>query len=264
MNKKMGCKTLFQLMAALFFMVGLTSLSVAEEAQPPDKPAEYFFYRCAGCHTVGAGKLTGPDLITATQWSKADLKTAVKKMEKNVGPLSSADVDQIIEFLKDLNVSARIAKQKQKIEAKLRAELPPPSFETGQKLFRGQKTLLNGGPACISCHHFVNEGGSLGPDLTALKDRASGVVLQSAIENSSYKIMRSIYEKRKITKEEALHLSEYLSHPEKSDARFAPTLNMAIYWGGIGFYAFFMLLRNLNRQRKGRTREKLLQKYMKR
>ena len=248
----------------LFLLVGLASFSRAEEAGAPDKPAEYFFYRCAGCHTIGGGKLTGPDLVTAAQWSPADLKIAVKKMEKNVGPLSPADIDQVIEFLKDPGVSARIARQRQKIEAKLRAELPPPSFETGQKLFRGNKTLQNGGPACISCHHFVHEGGTLGPDLTLIKEKASGVVLQSAIEKSSYKIMRSVYEKRKITQEESLHLSEYLSRPEKISARFAPDLNMVVRWAGVGFGAFFALLWVLNRQRKGPTRENLLQKFIKR
>ena len=160
----------------------------------------------------------------------------------------------MVEFLKDLSVSERIARQKQKIEAKFRAELPPPSFETGQKLFRGQKALLNGGPACISCHHFVSEGGNLGPDLTTIKDRASGVVLQSAIENSSYKIMRSIYEKRKISGEEALHLSEYLTHPEKTDTRLVPTLRKVggSALGGLG--AFLVLLWALNQGRKGPTR----------
>ncbi len=246
---------------SLFFVVGLTSLSWAQNGNAPDKPAEYFFYRCAGCHTVGGGKLTGPDLITATQWSDGDLRTAVKKMEKNVGPLTQTDIEQMVGFLKNRDVSARIVKQKQKIEAKLRAELPPPSFETGQKLFRGNKALFNGGPACISCHRFANEGGALGPDLTLLKDRASGVVLQSAIENSSYKIMRSIYANRKITKEESLHLSEYLSHPEKADLRFAPTIDKVVFWAGVGFSIFFTLLWFLNRQRKGSARESLLKGY---
>jgi len=248
----------------LLTLISLSSLSWSEEFEAQDKQAEYFFYRCAGCHTLGEGKLTGPDLITSTRWNQADLKTAIKKMEKNVGPLSAMDIDQMVEFLKDINVTARIAKQKQMIEAQLRAELPPPSFEAGQKLFRGQKELLNGGPACVSCHHFVNEGGTLGPDLTMIKDKISGIALQSAIENSSYKIMRSIYEKSKITKEESLHLSEYLSHPEKTDARSVPTLKKVMGLAGGGFGIFFVLLWVLNQQRKTTTRKNLLHQHIKR
>lgn len=236
-------------------LLGWSSLLLAQEEEAPDKAAEFFFYRCAGCHTVGGGKLTGPDLVTATQWNLPDLKVAVKKMEKNVGPLSESDIDQITAFLKDAAVSARIAKQKQRIEAKLRAELPPPSFEAGQKLFRGEKVLKNGGPACISCHHFVKEGGGLGPDLTFLKDRVSSVVLQSSIENSAYKIMRPIYEKRKITKEESLHLAEYLSHPEKVETRFSAAVKGVVGTAAAGFGAFFALVWVLNQRRKRGARD---------
>ena len=247
-----------------FVLIGLVSVSWAQETEAPDKPAEYFFYRCSGCHTVGGGKLTGPDLITAAQWSSADLGPAIKKMEKNVGPLSEPDIAQMIEFLKDLNVSDRITRQKQRIEAELRAELPPPSFETGQKLFSGQRAFLNGGPACFSCHRFVNEGGSLGPDLTPIKDRASGVVLQSAVENASYRIMRSIYEKHKISKEESLHLSEFLTHPEKVEIRFVPTMRKVEGLALGGFGGFFVLLCVLNQRRKGPTRKNLLRKNLER
>jgi cytochrome c2 len=235
----------------------------AKESLPvsvADRSAEYFFYRCAGCHTVGGGKLTGPDLITAAGWSSVDLKSAVKKMEKNVGPLTQADIDQIADFLKDPMVSARISNQKQKVEAKLRAELPPPSYEMGQNLFRGRKSLSNGGPACITCHRFANEGGSLGPELTPVKEKLTGVALQSAIENSSYKVMRSIYEKRKITKEESLHLAEYLSHPEKAKSRFGPSIGWVIFLAMGGLIGCIAWLVFMNSKRKGRAKDILFRK----
>ena len=266
MFKRLSVSDMKRFSVVIFFcaFTGLASFSWGQEAEAPDKPVEYFFYRCSGCHTVGGGKLTGPDLITAAQWSSADLGPAIKKMEKNVGPLSEPDIAQMIEFLKDLNVSGRITRQKQRIEAKLRAELPPPSFETGQKLFSGQMAFFNGGPACVSCHRFVNGGGSLGPDLTHIKDRASGVVLQSAIENASYRIMRSIYEKHKISKEESLHLSEFLTHPEKAEIRSVPTMRKAegLALGGAG--GFFVLLWVLNQRRKGPTRKNLLRRNLER
>lgn len=250
--------------AAFCVFLGLASFSWGQDAEAPDKPAEYFFSNCATCHTVGGGELVGPDLMDSTKWKREDLKMAIKAMEENVGPISDEALEQMVEFLKDLNVSQRIAKYEEENERKSHEGLTPPSFETGQELFRGQKMLLNGGPACISCHHFVNEGGNLGPDLALIKDRASGVVLQSAIENSSYKIMRPIYEKHKITKEEALHLSEYLTHPGKVDARFVLTLQKVsgLALGCLG--ASLVLLWNLNQGRKGPTRKNLLLKNLKR
>ena len=244
----------------LSFLFGLPALSWAEENGVQDKPAEYFFYRCAGCHTVGGGKLTGPDLLTSTQWAEADLESAVKKMEKNVGPISAEDLRMIVEFLKDPAVSERIAAQKQRIEAKMRAELPPPSFEKGENLFRGKKTLFNGGPACYSCHSFNGSGGSLGPDLTAIKERASGVVLQSSIENANYKLMRTLYEKKKITKEEAAHLTEYLSHPEKSRKVFVFGMQNVVSLAGLFASVFIGLLWFLNSRKKARAHDILFKK----
>ncbi len=248
----------------LCLTAGFASVLRAEEPDSKDKPAEYFFYRCAGCHTVGGGKLTGPDLITSVGWSPADLKSAVKKMEKNVGPLTPTDVDQIVDFLKDPTVATRIANQKQKVEAKLRAELPAASYEAGQNLFRGRKTLAGGGPACITCHRFAGEGGSLGPELTLIKDKLTGVALQSAIENSSYKIMRAIYEKRKITQVESLHLAEYLSTPEKAAPRFGPSGSRVLALALGGALAFAGLMVFLNSKRKGRARDILFRKEEKR
>ena len=229
-----------------------------------DGPAEYFFYRCAGCHTVGGGKLTGPDLSASTQWADADLRMAVKKMEKNVGVISEEDLSQIVAFLKDGNVTTRINDQKQKIEAKLRAELPSPSYEIGRDLFKGRKRLAQGGPACLTCHRFANEGGSLGPDLTPIKEKLTGVALQSAIENSSYKVMRSIYEKRKITTAESLHLAEYLSHPEKADPGSGPGARRVIALAVGGFIGSVAWLVFMNSKRKGRARDLLVRKDEKR
>jgi cytochrome c2 len=244
-------------------IVDCSSRVSAQQTSVVDKQAEYYFYTCAGCHTVGGGNLTGPDLMTSTQWNKEDLKSAIKKMEKNVGPMSAEDVEQMVEFLKDLSVQDRIAKQREQIESTMRANMPPASFEMGERLFRGEKRLVNGGSACMSCHQFVNHGGTLGIDLTRVKDRISGVALQSGIQNASYKIMRAIYAKHPITQEEALHLAEYLSHPEKVQTRPGPMIEKIVVWAASGFGVFFVLLWILNRNRKGCTREKLLQKSMK-
>ncbi len=228
------------------------------QAETVDKPAEYFFYRCAGCHTVGGGKLSGPDLITATKWEDPELKSAIKKMEKNVGPISEADLNGLVEFLKSLNVSTRIARQKELVEAKLRASLPPADFETGRRLFTGQKPLANGGPACYSCHLYKNAGGSLGLNLTTIREKLAPVALQSAIENSSYKVMRAIYEKHPVTKEEALHLVEYLSNPEKVEGKESPGIETLTALASALSASFFIALYLFNRGRKGCTRETLL------
>lgn len=243
-----------------FFL--MAAPAAAQEQFQPDKSAEFFFYRCAGCHTVGGGKLSGPDLINATQWAEADLKTAVKKMEKNTGALPEPDIAMLTVFLKDKNVASRITLQKQKIIAELRAKMPPPSYEKGRALFLGRQAFFNNGPACVNCHFYVRQGGSLGLELSKVNSKMTGVVLQSAIENANYKVMRAIYQDRKITTEESLHLAEYLSHPEKENA--SKEMNeddtVIVAWGGVG--VFMALLWLINLKRKGPTRKNLLRKSM--
>ena len=243
--------------------LGGVNFCFAQGVEGQDKAAEMFFYRCAGCHTIGGGNLTGPDLINAAKWTEVDLHGAIKRMEKNTGALTDDEIAQMIEFLKDLSVSERISKQKQKIESSSRTNLPAPSFEEGQRLFTGEKFLVNGGVSCINCHQFAGRGGSLGPDLTGINNKFSGVVLQSGIENAGYKIMRPIYEKHKISKEESLHLAEYLSHPERIKAGFSPSVGMVINLAWMGFGVFGALLWRLNRHRKGNAKDRLFEKHTK-
>lgn len=49
-----------------------------------------------------------------------------------------------------------------------------PSLENGKKAFRDT--------GCIQCHRFDGEGGSVGPDLTAIGKRPSGEILESILE----------------------------------------------------------------------------------
>lgn len=246
----------------IFSLIILTS-SVSAQEDTNDPSAELFFYRCAGCHTIGKGNLSGPDLIRSIQWSDVDLGLAIKKMEKNTGPLNEKDIQDLIKFLKDIKVSDRLDKQRKRIEASLKANLPDPSWETGRKLFHGQQPLANRGPACFTCHYFVNSGGNLGLDLTTINTRVSAVVLQSSIEASSYKIMRSIYATHKITPEESLHLAEYLTHPEKVQPKFSPTAQSVTALGITLSGAFFVLLWFINKSRKKCIREELRQRNIK-
>lgn len=244
-----------------FFLLAINASAQETKAadQAPDQAAEYFFYTCAGCHTVGEGKRTGPDLIDAAKWAESDLRSAIKKMEKNTGPLSDERISQLIQFLKDIKVSDRITNQRKKIEAQYRAKLPKPSYELGKKIFHGEKPLVNGGPACISCHRFGNEGGSLGLDLTKIKDKLTGIALQSAIEKASYKVMRPIYEKHVITSEEALHISEFLSHPEKNKEVSGILIEEVVSLSLAGTCGFFILIWIMNQKRKGPTRRQLVE-----
>lgn len=247
-------------LVGLIVMMLLSASAVSgapEEAPASDPAAEYFFYRCAACHSIGEGRRTGPDLVGATQWSRPDLSAAIQKMEKQVGPIPAEQIERIVVFLKDPAVQERIAAQKKRTEQKMRKELPQASYETGQSLFEGRLPLSGGGPACVSCHAYRGGGSTLGPDLTEILTKTPATLLTSAIQGANYRLMRPVYDDHRITAEEALHLTEYLAHPERLDRRELPDIRVVLGAAGLLIVSSLVGLSVLNVRRKQPARRVL-------
>lgn len=176
-----------------------------------DEQAKLYVLKCAGCHTIGGGKLTGPDLIVSSTWSDNDLFPAIKRMEKNVGPLDDSTVKVIAEFMRDPNQKERLQKAEEQIAQMELSQLEPASAALGKRYYEGSKPLKNGGSMCMGCHKFNGSGGILGPDLSKSFEKMGQVGMMSAIEQATFKVMDATYRNHKITKQEAVHLTAYLS-----------------------------------------------------
>lgn len=176
-----------------------------------DDAARMFVQKCAGCHTVGRGKLTGPDLNDASTWAEADLARAIETMQKRVGPLSPAEIAALVALLKDAHVKDRLAREEGRAARAAAASLEPPSAQAGEAIFLGRAPLANGGVACASCHAAGGRGGTLGPDLTGVYAKLGETPLVSACEKTNFKIMSAAYRTHPVTKQEALHLTKYLA-----------------------------------------------------
>lgn len=176
-----------------------------------DAAARMYVQKCAGCHTVGRGKLTGPDLNVAATWPVPDLSRAIKSMEPKVGPLSEADLELLAGLLKDPAVKERIETEQGRAARAAAATLEPPSAEIGAGLFSGRVPLANGGAACVACHAVDGRGGNLGPDLTGVYQKLGEVPLASACEKANFKIMSAAYRDHPVTRQEALHLTKFLA-----------------------------------------------------
>lgn len=212
----------------------------AKDTSARDEVAGLFARRCSGCHSVGGGKLTGPDLIGAAAWAPAEIQQKIKAMEKHVGPLTDNEIGSLTALLKDMQAKARIEKAGALLLASMLKSLAPPSAELGSKLFTGELALRNGGPNCIGCHSVDRWGGALGPDLTSVGQRMGPNALVSAILNSDYKVMRAIYRKTPVTEQEAIHLSKYFETIK--DAKAAEKRKMSGYIGfaGLGGALIFL------------------------
>lgn len=189
--------------------------NLAADVAPSNKVdvvALRFATTCAGCHSLSGAKLTGPELTPATGWPTEQLQIAIKRMEKNVGPMSDVQVAEMATFMQTPDLRERLKAAQDRIQAQFMAKMAPPDAVIGKGLFLGSVPLRNGGLACNACHAAAGAGGNLGPDLTGVFTKLGGQTpLVSAIEKSSFKIMAPHYARHPVTTQEALHLAQFFA-----------------------------------------------------
>ncbi len=165
---------------------------------------DYFRQNCTSCHTIGGGRLTGPDLKDVT---KRQTREWLAKYLLN----PRAVIDSGDPYAKKLYEEARNvpmptppainAERAQKLLDLIEAEslLEKSQFKglqistapftdedraRGHEIYLGMRRLEKGGTACISCHSVSKSaalgGGRLGPDLTNVFERLKGRVALSA------------------------------------------------------------------------------------
>lgn len=222
-------------------------------APAPDPAATAFVNRCAGCHTLDGRKLVGPSLTHVVSWTNEVLKPAIARMEKNVGPLTTADLDSLSAFLRSPNALARFHVQEERIRAQFALKLAPPSAAIGERLFLGRQALDNQGLACVTCHAVGGRGGSLGLNLTDVFKRLGETPLRSGIENASYRVMAGHYRQHPITRQEASHLVAYFASLDPA-APMASTPNHLVLGGGGAVVIFAGLFLYYERRRPMRRR----------
>lgn len=228
-----------------------------------DAVAVRFATTCAGCHSLTGAKLNGPELTPSTAWPLEQLEVAVKRMEKNVGPLTQVQVTEMAVLMKAPDLRERIKAAQEHIQAQFMAKLAPPDAGIGQGLFVGSVPLKNGGLACNACHAVAGAGGNLGPDLTGVFAKLGGQTpLVSAIEQSGFKIMAPHYQRHPVTTQEAMHLAQYFTTLDPASAvpvraSFLPlgAGSAVALLAGLGFY--------LRGQRANRGRDTRLQRRRK-
>ncbi|MCC7119084.1 MAG: cytochrome c [Anaerolineales bacterium] len=221
-----GPALLLVLLAALAFLTLATGVAFAQpSAQAADGEA-LFKEKCVACHTIGGGKLVGPDLQGVTerqdpvwlkQWILAPdqvlasgdpIATGLFKEYNNVPmPNLGLTPDQVDALLAYLGGGATTGGAG--------AELPAGDAVSGKAYFVGDQRFSNGGPHCISCHSVAGlgslGGGNLGPDLTNSGYTQSETAFASFISAPSTQTMNSIWASTPLTLQEQADLYAFLS-----------------------------------------------------
>lgn len=185
--------------------VGLGVSTTGTWAADASAGSTLFQQKCAACHTIGQGDRVGPDLKGVTKlrtdaWLKTWLKDpsamiasgdpAAKEISAkfpmampNLG-LSDQQIDDLIAYLGQdgaAGAQSSAAGASESAAAAPAAAAPKGSAEQGERLFSGDVSLQNGGPACSACHSVADMGGlgggGLGPDLTTTYSRLGDAMI---------------------------------------------------------------------------------------
>ena len=204
----------------------------------------YYKQNCAACHTIGGGKLLGPDLKGITQtrdheWLEKWLLNpqavidsgdayALKLKDEYGGmvmPATPGMTPQMAESL--LNFIAEKSGENSEASQASPAQTEPFTTEQvteGKALFLGSKRLQDGGASCVSCHAVKSAGGALGggqlgPDLTLVYKRLNGRKgLEAWLLSPASATMKPIFNKHPLKPDEISALTAFFEQTSKEAA----------------------------------------------
>ncbi len=222
------------LLAVLFWVCSYGTLDfLAGAAYGQDTP-DYFKNNCTSCHTIGGGRLTGPDLKDVGK--RQDKEWLVRFLMNPKAVIDSGDpyAKKILEESRNVPMPTppgitvdRAEKLLELIEKE--SALEESQFKglqistepftdvdraRGRSIFLGLQRLEAGGTACVSCHGMYDApalgGGQLGPDLTTVYERLKGRVALSAwLMSPATETMQPIFKNHPLAADEIHALVAY-------------------------------------------------------
>lgn len=221
--------------------------------------AAFFRQNCVSCHTIGGGRITGPDLKDVTQrkdraWlaqfitnPKAMIDSgdpyALRLQQEARGVIMPTIVGMTkarADLLLDLIAAESKLPKSQFVGLQISNKpFTPTDIAEGKNIFLGSKPLANGGPACLSCHTVRGVGGlgggRLGPDLSRVYERLQGRKgLASWLFAPATPTMQSVFRTHPLQPEEILPLVAYFEDAAKRGGEDTPVALQNFFLLGLG------------------------------
>jgi cytochrome c2 len=199
-----------------------------------DRGRETFEAACAACHTIGGGRLVGPDLQglherRSEQWiiqfvqhsqaliasGDASAKALFEEYQEIVMPDQPFSVGEIREILAYIRrTEAFGAAPSAATAAGEGTGSTEEQLQLGRELFQGTTRFANGGPSCTSCHDVtdaaITGGGVLARELTTAVSRLSAPGVQAIIANPPFPVMQRAYRDHPLIEAEVAALVGFL------------------------------------------------------
>lgn len=235
--------------------------------------AEYFKTRCTSCHTIGGGRITGPDLKDLMQRAAThgkDREWLIRFMQDPKGVIESGDAyahqlqqetpgNAIMPTQPDMTRQLAgslldLIDAESKLERSQFAGSPvsltpftPADVQAGRELFLGNRQLSGGAATCISCHSVGGltalGGGRLGPDLTLVNERLGGPKgLSTWLLAPPTPTMQSVFQSRPLKPEEIHALAAFLNQSGQQNTPADMSGPLGFFLLGLGGAVALMML----------------------
>ena len=237
------------LLLAAFLLIFSAQLAwTAPPAQSATDGETIFKDKCAGCHSIGGGRLVGPDLqgVTAQRdpnWLARFIAEPDKVLAEG-DPIAAALLQEFNNLqMPNLGLSAeQVAAVIVYLESPGGAAAPAPAAGLaagdpikGEALFMGDVHFQSDGPPCMACHNIDSAGflggGTLGPDLTQAFAKYGDAGLASVLANIPFPTMKPIYTDHPLSPEEQAdlhaHIQAAASQPQTNKEPFVLALSLA-------------------------------------
>lgn len=236
-----------------------------------------FKQTCAACHTVGGGKLVGPDLQGVTKKRTEDWIVSFVKSAADLGATDADAKAMIAEYgypmpnqnLPDADIKAissyiaanspeESAGDEVVEEVEVDVEPADPALDPanasaediaiGVKLFSGENRFENGGPSCLTCHNVQHTdliaGGLLAKDLTKVYERMGAAGINGILGAPPFPAMSASYKDNPLTEKEIFQLSAFFSDATVNNIyQKQRTYNdHLLLYGGFGAFATIAII----------------------
>ncbi len=228
---------------------------------------EQIFTRiCKACHTIGQGKLVGPDLAGVSK--RYDPEWIIPFVQSSQKVIKSGDPDAVARFeefnkllmpdnpLNRNEVLSIIAYIEATAGDPLSGgEVRPTPLDTatdanlalGGALFQGTTRLAGGGPACNTCHHVhqkgIMGGGILAKDLTKVVTRMGAPGVEAILGSPPFPVMEQAYTNHALTEDEIFVLTAFLQKLDQDqDKETNSTYGAQIFSMGVAGAVVLMVL----------------------
>lgn len=216
---------------------------------------------CAACHSIGKGKLLGPDLMGITskrseEWLAKFIKSTKSMIEANDSvaialvkeynnfimpemPYNPAEIKAVINFLRKSGGGETVTSKPE--------EVPSLTGDAarGKGLFEGTIPFEAKGAACIACHRVdlpdAVEGGLFARNLTqSFTTLGSNAAVINILTYPPFPAMQIAYKDNSLTPQEVADVTSYLKNAsEQSRNTDTSLLSLTFIFGILG--AIFLI-----------------------